>query len=134
MNNILSAEQIIQYFDKLLTSSAVSGVKRKTISGTLLNQDLKVGIFPAGVCVSITTAWPVACIAKLCLLLAATPEICDDAVYVEMDKVWLLRRYPENISQSDLELILKQQIAIASILKYPTPKTNRPRFFIGKTI
>ncbi|MEO9384594.1 hypothetical protein [Chromobacterium phragmitis] len=54
---------------------------------------------------------------RVCLSLAATEEALDDAAYLAGGRLWLLRRYPPCLTETELELLLKQQLALAQLLE-----------------
>lgn len=72
--------------------------------------------FDAGLTVALTLDRPVSQAPEACLLLASTPEACDDALYLADDSLWLLRRFPERLTEVEFDLLLKQQLALAALL------------------
>lgn len=86
------------------------------ITGTLGERQLRARCFPSGLTVALTLDRAPQHAAEACLLLAATPEACDDAIYLESDRLWLLRRYPVSLTEVELDLLFKQQQAMASLL------------------
>ncbi|MBT2869673.1 hypothetical protein JQK19_20800 [Chromobacterium violaceum] len=68
---------------------------------------------------------------RICLLLAATEEALDDAVYLAGGRLWLLRRYPPCLTETELELLIKQQQALAQLLERKPENQAAPRSLPG---
>lgn len=75
-------------------------------------------VFPHGLTVALQLARPLHKAPEACLLLAATPAACDDAVYVAEGGLWLLRRYLPRLTEVEFDLLLKQQQALSSLLAW----------------
>ncbi|MBM2883578.1 hypothetical protein JFK97_04180 [Chromobacterium phragmitis] len=86
------------------------------VSGQLGERAARARRFDTGLTVALTLDRPPRQAAGACLLLAATPEARDDALYLSGDRLWLLRRYPVALTEVELDLLFKQQQAMAALL------------------
>ncbi|QAU24836.1 protein EsaB [Dyella sp. M7H15-1] len=91
----------------------------RVLSGQLGQRLIRARYFVTGLTVALTLDRPLAQAAEACLLLATTPEACDDSVYSADNRLWLLRRYPERLLASELDLLIKQQQTLAALLAVP---------------
>jgi hypothetical protein len=66
--------------------------------------------------------------AAACLVLAAIPEACDDGLFLDDGRLWLVRRYPPCVTEVEFDLLLKQQQAMVSLLaqRPPAPAVDKP--------
>lgn len=103
MNRKLNPRQALQQLAMYLNHTDWS-VGQQSLTGTLQDRHLKGRYFASGICVAITIAWPLAQASRACLLLAASPETLDDALYVEQQQFWLLRRYPPVLTEAEFDL------------------------------
>ncbi|WP_279451988.1 protein EsaB [Aeromonas dhakensis] len=131
MNRDLTPPQALQRLAKMIAHPVWSQGNR-TLTGTLQGRRLKGRDFATGPCIAMTLTWPPEQARQACLLLAATPEACDDALYLEQGELWLLRRYPAILTEVELELLLKQQLAMAALLVPAARTSPPPRPFIGR--
>ncbi|MDA6076077.1 protein EsaB [Edwardsiella anguillarum] len=109
-----------------------TGPGQQSLTGTLQGRRLKGRYFASGMCVAITIAWPLAQASQACLLLAASPETLDDALYVEQEQFWLLRRYPPLLTEAELDLLPQQQLAMAGLLMPAVREPHPTGPFIGR--
>lgn len=86
------------------------------LTGILSTRSLRARSFPNGTTVALTLERPPQQAAEACLLLAATPEACDDALYIADNHLWLLRRYAPALTETELDLLFKQQQALGALL------------------
>lgn len=86
------------------------------VTGHLGDRLLRARRFGTGLTVALSLERPPQQAAQACLLLAATPEACDDALYQADGRLWLLRRYPVALTEVELDLLLKQQQSMAALL------------------
>lgn len=70
--------------------------------------------------------------AEACLLLAATPEACDDSIYIADHRLWLLRRYVPALTESELDLLFKQQQALCALLAANNRREAAPLPIAGR--
>lgn len=91
-------------------------VASTVLTGKMGGRALLARRFQDVVTIALTLERQLATADKACLLLAATPEALDDALYVADGFVWLLRRYPPVLTETELELLIKQQQSVASLL------------------
>ncbi|WP_232351060.1 protein EsaB [Edwardsiella ictaluri] len=131
MNRKLNPRQALQQLAMYLNHTDWS-VGQQSLTGTLQDRHLKGRYFASGICVAITIAWPLAQASQACLLLAASPETLDDALYVEQQQFWLLRRYPPVLTEAEFDLLLQQQLAMAGLLTPPVRETHPGSPFIGR--
>lgn len=131
MKRYLNSQQALQRLATLMANSVWSHSNR-TITGTLQGRSLKGRDFPTGPCIAMTVDMTVAQLSHACLLLAATAEACDDALYIERDQLWLLRRYPVLMTEVELDLLLQQQHVMASLLVPAPPLALPSRPIIGR--
>ncbi|MGQ5524529.1 hypothetical protein ACUHMQ_14890 [Chitinimonas sp. PSY-7] len=94
--------------------------------GQLGGRQLRARAFPTGLTIALALDRPVRQASAACLMLAATPEACDDSLYVNDDQLWLLRRYPVVLLDVELDLLLKQQQALAALLAEDTTPDIAP--------
>ncbi|ACY83710.1 hypothetical protein ETAE_0865 [Edwardsiella piscicida] len=131
MNRKLNPRQALQQLAMYLNQADWSQ-GQQSLTGTLQDRRLKGRYFASGMCVAITIAWPLAQASQACLLLAASPETLDDALYVEQEQFWLLRRYPPALTEAELDLLLQQQLAMAGLLAPAVRDTHPESPFIGR--
>ncbi|PHV11491.1 protein EsaB [Chitinimonas sp. BJB300] len=86
------------------------------LHGQLGERQLRARAFPSGLTVALVIDKPLQQASAVCLLLAATPEAADDTLYINEGRLWLLRRYPALLLDIELDLLLKQQQALAALL------------------
>jgi hypothetical protein len=99
----------------------------RTLSGQFGRQPLRARCFASGLTVAMMLDRPLRQAGEACLLLATTPEACDDAIYTADGRLWLLRRYPERLLAAELEALIKQQQTLAALLAVqPTESTSFP--------
>ncbi|MBC8642809.1 protein EsaB [Caballeronia sp. EK] len=84
--------------------------------GELGARAIRARSFVNGVTIAMTLDRPPDRAAEACLLLAATPEVSDDSLYLAESQLWLLRRYPVSLTETELDLLFKQQLALAALL------------------
>lgn len=86
------------------------------LTGALGTRALRARRFDCGLAVGMALTRPLRRAADACLLLAATAEACDDALYVADGQLWLLRHYPPALREVELDLLIKQQQTLAALL------------------
>ncbi|EAA3660122.1 protein EsaB [Salmonella enterica subsp. enterica] len=131
MNRDLNPTQALQWLARMIEHPVWSKCNR-SLTGTLHGRPLKGRDFATGLCIAIKLSWPVRQINQACLLLAATPEAGDDAIYMEQGDLWLMRRYPATLTEVELELLLKQQLAMVALLVPPDRLAPTPCPFLGR--
>ncbi|MFM0515431.1 hypothetical protein [Paraburkholderia sp. RL17-373-BIF-A] len=86
------------------------------LTGSLDVGAIRARAFTSGTAVAITLQRPVTQASDVCLMLAATPEAYDDALYIVDNRLWLLRRYPVVLTETELDLLFQQQLALVALL------------------
>lgn len=102
------------------------------VAGTLGERRVRARRFGSGLAIAVSLDWPVKQAAHVCLLLAALPEACDDAIYLADAQLWLLRRYPAALTEVELDLLLKQQQSVAALLAVRERAVPAPAPSIGR--
>lgn len=115
MNKTLDPDAALRWLARLLTQPQWSQAQA-VVTGALGGRRVRARRFDSGLAVAVSLAWPVPRAAQVCLLLAALPEACDDAIYLAEAQLWLLRRYPAALTEVELDLLLKQQQSVAALL------------------
>lgn len=118
MNRNLTPQLTLQRLATII-KQAVWSQGNRALTGTLKGRYVKGRVFASGTCISMTLAWPLQQASRACLLLAATTEARDDALYIEQEQLWLLRRYPVALTEVELDLLLQQQLTLAELLVPP---------------
>ncbi|WP_150777803.1 protein EsaB [Pandoraea sputorum] len=104
------------------------------VVGALRERDVRARRFGAGLTVALSLDWPVAQAAQACLLLASSPQSCDDALYLAEKRLWLLRRYPTSLTEVELDLLFKQQQSVAALLVPSEGAAPAPAPLIGRYV
>ncbi|MBJ7262949.1 MAG: hypothetical protein JHC61_04070 [Burkholderiaceae bacterium] len=91
-------------------------VAATVLTGMLGSSPLRARRFSSGVTVAMMLERPPRLAPEACLLLAATPEARDDSIYMTDKHLWLLRRYVPALTESELDLLFKQQQALCALL------------------
>lgn len=95
-----------------------------SLQGQLGEQCLRARQFSHGMAVAISVDRPPSQCRAACLLLAATPEACDDALYLADGKLWLWRRFASALTLAEFELLFKQQQIMAHLLAWRIPRAG----------
>ncbi|BEV73178.1 hypothetical protein THUN1379_26600 [Paludibacterium sp. THUN1379] len=88
------------------------------LQGQLGEQCLRARQFAHGLAVAISVDRPPSQCRAACLLLAATPEACDDALYLAEGKLWLWRRFAPALTLAEFDLLFKQQQIMVQLLAW----------------
>ncbi|WP_175007343.1 protein EsaB [Burkholderia lata] len=115
MNTALDHSFILRWLAERIVCPQFA-VVATVLTGTLGVRHMRARRFPDGVTVALTLERGPQQAAEACLLLAATPEARDDALYLADNQLWLLRRYPTALAETELDLLFKQQQALAALL------------------
>ncbi|TDR76580.1 protein EsaB [Paludibacterium purpuratum] len=115
MNRYLDPAGALQFVAGRVTELCwpVAGV---VLSGRLGTGQCRARSFAYGPTVALTVERAPARAAEACLVLAATPAASDDGLYLDDGRLWLLRRYPPRLTESEFDLLLKQQQTLAILL------------------
>lgn len=111
----LSPSDALDYLSKRIEHPILS-VGGTVLNGALQRRRMRSRTFPTGLTVALALTRPLRQANDACLMLAATPEACDDALYVADSRLWLLRRYPPALQPVEFDLLLKQQQTLAALL------------------
>lgn len=131
MNKTLDPTAALSWLARLLEQPQWSQAQA-VVAGNLGERRVRARRFGSGLAVALSLAWPVRQAAHACLLLAALPEACDDALYLAEGQLWLLRRYPAVLTAVELDLLLKQQQSVAALLAERERTTPAPAPTIGR--
>lgn len=115
MNNILNPNQALHLLAVRLEHTRWTQAD-KAVTGLMQDRLLRLNSFASGLTVAMAIGNAPPRISQTCLLLAATEEACDDALYLEQGLLWLLRRYPAELTEVELDLLFKQQWTLAILL------------------
>lgn len=107
---------------------------RAVVTGVLGARTVRARRFSTGLTVALSLDWPVPRAAQACLLLASLPQACDDALYMADARLWLLRRYPTSLTESELDLLFKQQQSMAALLMPREHAARAPAPLIGRFV
>lgn len=108
------------------------GAACATLTGLLGERRLRARRFPDCLTIALCLDRPLTAAPQACLVLAATPEACDDGLYLADHRLWLLRRYPVPLLPCELDLLLKQQQALAALLAAPPRGDAAPLPIAGR--
>ena len=124
MNMKFNPQQLLAYLGQRVHNikMAQSG---HTAKGVYAERQIRLASFPMGLTVAVTLNRPVSQAPAACLLLAATPEAVDDALYIENNHLWLLRRYQEALTEVEIDLLFQQQLVLAALLEPKKRKNSK---------
>ncbi|MBV8047524.1 MAG: hypothetical protein JO171_10235 [Paludibacterium sp.] len=117
MNRFLDPATALQDLAARLTAPhwTLAGI---ALCGRLGGCQCRARRFDGGLTVALTIERPPERAAEICLVLAATSEACDDGLYLDDGRLWLLRRFLPRLTEVEFDLLLKQQLTLASLLAY----------------
>ena len=115
MNKALDSSSVLRWLAERVARPQWS-VAATVLTGMLGSRALRARGFACGATVAMSLERPPREAAEACLLLAATPDACDDAIYLASGQLWLLRRYIPALTEAELDLLFKQQQALAALL------------------
>lgn len=115
MNRSLDPSSILRWLARRIVRPQWAAAAT-VLTGILGARSLRARSFSGGATVALTLERPPQQASEACLLLAATPDACDDALYLADNQLWLLRRYPTASTETELDLLFKQQQALAALL------------------
>jgi hypothetical protein len=101
----------------------------QSIVGKSRDRRVRARCFHTGTVISLSITTSERKISKLCMVLAANSDSIDDGVYYYKNTFWFMRRYDPAVTFTELDILFKQQIVIATLLdRDDSVENSKPNF------
>ena len=125
MNRNLDSTQALRWLEPLLRKSRWQHAGT-VLAGTFGEWQTEARCHANGLTIALQLDRPAQQALGAAQVLAATPEARDDGIYLADGQLWLVRRYPEPLTEVELDLLFKQQRALAALLVVRRTMTQDP--------